>query len=323
MIQTAHTLADVYAAAHQNAILVDRSQLGMLKISGATRLDLLNRMSTQAMKQLRSGEGAATILTSDIGRMIDRLIVYAAADQVYVLTSEGNAGNIARYLLRFVFFNDDFHLEDLTPTTFIWGIYGQAAPERLRPLFGDNVNLPLHHWRQTSLEGATVYLHRTDAVAGSGYFVMCQVGQKEIVAARLQQDGIMLAAAADDAFEYLRVESGLPRHGREITLDYIPLEANLWDDVSFNKGCYTGQEIIARLESRGRLAKKLFRLRPAQPIPAGSELTLAGRSVGTVTSAADGPNGPVALGYLKTNALTEDLSLLTANDIPVTLLPSP
>lgn len=135
----------------------------------------------------------------------------------------------------------------------------------------------------------------------------------------MQQAGITLAATPE-AFEYLRIESGLPRHGHEITLDYIPLEANLWDDVSFSKGCYTGQEIIARMESRGRLAKKLFRLRPAQPINAGSDLMLAGRHAGTVTSAANGPIGPVALGYVKTSVLDEDLSGLTANDIPVTLL---
>lgn len=315
-------LPAIYTAAHQDAILVNRSRLGLLKISGAARLDLINRMSTQAVKQLPNGQGAATILTSDIGRMIDRLILYAAADHVYALTSEENAGNIARYLLRFVFFNDDFHLEDVTPQTAIWGVYGPAAPARLRPLFGDDVHLPLHHWRQRDLNGLPVSLHRADPVAGSGYLVICPAEAKDAVAALLQQTGIVQTADAD-AFEYLRIESGLPRHGREITLDYIPLEANLWDDVSFNKGCYTGQEIIARLESRGRLAKKLCRLRPAQPIPAGSDLTLTGRTVGTVTSASAALPGPVALGYLKTNALTEDLSLLTANDIPVTLLPSP
>ncbi len=318
MMPAENTLTAVYTAAHQDAILVDRSRLGLLKISGATRLDLINRMSTQAVKQLHSGQGAATILTSDIGRMIDRLILYAAADHIYALTGEENAGNIARYLLRFVFFNDDFHLEDCTPQTAIWGVYGQAAPARLRPLFGDGVNLPLHHWQQFDLDGVTLYLHRADPVAGSGYFVMCQVADKEAAAAHLQQAGITQTATAG-AFEYLRIESGLPRHGHEITLDYIPLEANLWDDVSFSKGCYTGQEIIARMESRGRLAKKLFRLRPAQPVTAGSDLTLAGRTIGAITSAADGPNGPVALGYLKTNALDEDLSTLTASGIPVKL----
>ena len=71
---TAETLAAAYEAAHKQAILVDRGDLGLLKFSGATRLDLLHRMSTQAVKGLGDGEGAATILTSDIGRMIDRLI---------------------------------------------------------------------------------------------------------------------------------------------------------------------------------------------------------------------------------------------------------
>jgi aminomethyltransferase len=107
----------------------------------------------------------------------------------------------------------------------------------------------------------------------------------------------------DDAYDYLRIEAGRPRLGRELTLDYIPLEADLWADVSFSKGCYTGQEIIARMESRGKLAKRLMRLRPAALVAAGTEITAAGRPVGTITSAADGPAGPLALGYVKTNAL--------------------
>ncbi len=70
----------VYEAAQQTAVLVDRSDLGMLKITGKTRLDLIHRMSTQAVNGLRSGEGRATVLTTDIGRIIDRLILYASSD---------------------------------------------------------------------------------------------------------------------------------------------------------------------------------------------------------------------------------------------------
>ena len=69
-----------------------------------------------------------------------------------------------------------------------------------------------------------------------------------------------------------------------MTLDYIPLEAGLWDDVSFHKGCYTGQEIIARMESRGKLAKRLTRLRPASPVAAGAEIVANGRPGGTILS---------------------------------------
>ena len=91
--------------------------------------------------------------------------------------------------------------------------------------------------------------------------------------------------------------------GHELTQDYIPLEADLWDDVSFNKGCYIGQEIIARMESRNKLAKKLVSLYPAATVETGTSLTAAGKNAGTLTSIALGPNGPVALGYVKTAVL--------------------
>ena len=87
-MKTAQINPSVYEAAHQSAILVDRSDMGMLKINGDTRLDLIHRMSTQDVKNLQSGEGAATILTTDVGRMIDRLILYVAGDVVYALTGD-------------------------------------------------------------------------------------------------------------------------------------------------------------------------------------------------------------------------------------------
>jgi aminomethyltransferase len=308
------TLAEAYDAAHGRAILVDRSDLGMLKLSGATRLDLINRMSTQKVDLLKSGEGAATVLTSDIGRIIDRLILYVAGDSVYALTGEANGANIARYLMRFVFYNDDFQVEDLSATTAIFGVYGRMAADRLGALFGEAADLARHHWRQVALDERPVYVHRTDAVAGDGYFVMANASDGPAIWAQLAGAGLVPAGA--EAFEYLRIESGLPRFGRELTLDYIPLEANLWADVSFNKGCYTGQEIIARMESRGRLAKQLVRLRPDAPLTAGAELSAAGRVVGSVTSAGVGPAGPLALGYVKTAALQEEAPLTSG---PITV----
>ncbi|MCZ7673242.1 MAG: hypothetical protein M5U34_42060 [Chloroflexi bacterium] len=123
----------VYEPAHTTAVLTDRSILGVLKFSGATRLDLINRMSTQAVLNLQPGEGAATVLTTDVGRIIDRLLLYAASDAAYALTGENNAEAIARYLMRFVFFNDDFHIEDLSGETAVFAIYGPQAAALLQP----------------------------------------------------------------------------------------------------------------------------------------------------------------------------------------------
>jgi tRNA-modifying protein YgfZ len=304
----------IYNLAHQEAILVDRSELGMLYITGESRLDLLHRMSTQAVKGLQSGQGAATVLTSDIARIIDRLILYAGSQSVYALTGEGNADAVARYLMRFVFFNDDFHMKDISGETAVLAIYGPQAAAKLTEAGFSDVDLPLHHWREEKLDGASLYLHRADPVCGDGYFITCNLADKEAALARLTAANLPLAAP--DQFEMLRVESGLPRFGRELTRDYIPLEANLWDDVSFTKGCYIGQEIIARMESRGRLAKKLVRLTADQPLTIGATITANGKTGGAVTSAAVTPHAAVALGYVKTAALTAE-SQLNVDGIPV------
>ncbi len=291
----------VYEAAQHTAVFADRSQLGMIKITGESRLDLLDRMSTQAVKRLGSGEGAATILTTEIGRIIDRLILYASSDTVYALTSEGHADQLARYLMQFVFFNDDFHMEDVSEATAVFAIYGPRADDMLQAVGFPEVELPLHHWRQAAINGLTLYLHRTDPIMGHGYYLMGQADDKEAIRQLLLDHNFLFADEA--AFDYLRIQAGLPRFRHELTLDYIPLEANLWEDVSFNKGCYIGQEIIARLESRGRLAKQLIKLNPAQPVTPGTQIVAEGKAVGSITSAAVGPDGPVALGYVKTAVL--------------------
>lgn len=315
MTMTDQTATALYEAAHNAAIVVDRSDLGLLVFSGQTRLDLIDRMSTQKVKQLQPGEGAATVLTTDIGRMIDRIILYADSEQVYALTGEGNSDAIARYLMRYVFFMDDFHIQDVSAETAIFGVYGPEAGEKLAEAGFPAEGLPLHHWRRAEVAGVAVSLHRTDPLNGDGYFVICPAADGEKVWQHLLEAG--LAGADADAFELLRIEAGQPRFGREISSDYIPLEANLWDDVSFNKGCYIGQEIIARMESRGRIAKKLVRLHPAEPVETGDIVTAGGKKVGAITSAAVGPHGPVALAYVKTAALEDRDTPLAISNRPV------
>ena len=314
---TFQSVETAYPAAHDTAVLVDRSDLGLLKFSGKTRLDLINRMSTQNVIDLGDGEGAATILTTDIGRIIDRIILYEDGTDAHCLTSENNGDGVAAYLRRFVFFMDDFHIDDPRMDTTTLAIYGNQARSLLTDFIGEEIDLPLHHWRLFDFEGKYITLHRTDPIAGDGYFLMGQQSHKQLLLERLFGSGI--TPADDDAFEYLRIESGRPRFGHELTDKYIPLEANLWADVSFNKGCYTGQEIIARMESRGRIAKRLALLQGDRPAEIGQALMVGGKKGGTLTSAAAGPQGYLALGFVKSSILADASSAgqqpsLTAGD---------
>lgn len=281
-----------------------RRPLGVLYLTGATRLDLIDRLSTQKVRELAPGQGAATVFTSEIGRMIDRVLLYAAEDAVIALTGENFGEPMARYLLSYVFFNDDFQLVDRSAETAIFALYGQAAAAALRQLgFESPADLPLHHWQQSQLNGADVTLHKTDPIGGDGYLLLVPAENGAELASALAEAGVQ--EIEDAAFEALRIAAGHPRLGREITGDYIPLEANLWDDVSFNKGCYVGQEIIARMESRGKLAKRLIPLTAGQPLTTGAEIRADGRTVGSITSAA----GTQALGYVKTSALDKGAAL--------------
>ena len=108
----------------------------------------------------------------------------------------------------------------------------------------------------------------------------------------------------------------MARFGQELSGDYIPLETGLWDDVSFNKGCYTGQEIIARMESRGRLAKKLVRIAGDGTFAAGDEISAESKNAGTITSAASANGKTIGLAYIKTKFLEANLH---AGETPLTV----
>lgn len=293
---------------NEQAFFIQRP-LGMIEVTGQTRLDLIDRMSTQKVRDLKAGEGAATVLTTDIGRIIDRLLVYADEDKLFFLTGENNADNIGHYFSRYIFFNDDFHMNDVSAQTAVFAIYGGQAAAKLQQLELP-VELPLHHWRAITLNGLAATFHRTDSVAGAGYLLITAADNARPLQELLTEIGLTPLDPAQ--FEQLRVESGLPLLGHELTADYIPLETDLWDDVSFNKGCYIGQEIIARMESRGKISKKLVKLEASTAVASGSEITAAGKRVGTITSAA----GELALGYVKTSIL-ENKEPLTAGDIPL------
>lgn len=306
----------LYRAAQETAVFVDRSALSAFTITGKSRLEIIDRISTNSVKGLQNGQGAATVLTTSIGRIIDRLLLYAGDAAVTMLAGEGHRDPLARYLLRNVFFQDDFQLHDVTEETAVFAIYGPQAQPLLQRAGLPLTDLPLHHWQPGQVGDMPVTLHKTDPIGGDGYYLLGAARVRDALAQHLVASGITPADEA--AFDFLRIEAGLPRFGRELTLDYIPLEADLWADVSFRKGCYTGQEIIARMESRGKLAKRLVRLHAPVPLHPGAELSANGKPVGTLTSTAVGPGGCVALGYVKT-AVLEENKPLTVGETAVTL----
>jgi folate-binding protein YgfZ len=283
-----------YAAAKNGAVLVDRSDEGRIEITDADRLAIVNRMSTNKVDDLQPGEARATVLTTPVGRIIDRVVLHNLDDvHTLVRTSSGRGGAIADYLRRNIFFRDKMQVNDRSGELAQLALYGPQAGAVVQAIWPDVDAVDLHQMRDVPFEDAVVRVIGLDASGVPAVGLIVPAVQAAALWTALLNAGQThdLRPAGWTTTEQLRIEAGLPGPVGELNEDYIPLEAGLWADVSFTKGCYTGQEIIARMESRGKLAKTLVALQLSGPAVVGAALMVDGRSQGTLTSITALPDG--------------------------------
>jgi len=289
-----------YQTAQTGSVMIDAAAWGRLKFTGSSRLDFLHRMSTNDVAKLQSGQGAATVFLTPIARMIDRTILYARENETLMITSRGNQTRVFQWLRKYIFFNDDVQIKDVSAETAMISLYGAEANQAIQRISGEDLSgLTLHHWREVSLANQSVLIARADPIGGGGFHLIFDRAAHALIWQTLLDAGVI--GISEAAYQVLRVEAGRPEFGRELGDEYIPLEAGLWPDVSFTKGCYTGQEIIARMESRQKLAKHLVGLRFEDEVLLPAGLFVDGHEAGTVTSVVHSPRlGWIGLGYLKT-----------------------
>ncbi|KAB2862957.1 MAG: folate-binding protein YgfZ, partial [Anaerolineae bacterium] len=288
-----NALIEISHTAHTHAIWADLSNKGRVICTDRDRLDLIHRLSTNDTLKLEVGEGCATVFTTAIGRIVDCVVVLNRGEQALMITSQGTTDKIRGWLQRNVFFNDRFQSKDVSQELGHIGIFGVYSAALVGQWWSGAETLPMYHFLETSLDESKpddkTLLIRVPGLAGDGYWVIGTAGTLENFKLQLAEHHVMQASG--EAMEALRIEAGLPEAGHELTEDYIPLELGLWDAVSFHKGCYIGQEIIARMESRGKLAKMLVRVEMEASLPAGATLTdTEGKSIGTLTSVASMPS---------------------------------
>jgi tRNA-modifying protein YgfZ len=316
--------AEFHAALHA-AALMERSHEGRLELSGRDRLSLLQRISTNDVLALSLGEGRPTIFTNPNARIIDRITVYHRGDTVLALTEPGRGEAVRVYLQRNIFFNDDARLTDLTPATRQFALHGPRAVAVF-----DALKLPVlepMHGVEFNVGGAPVFVARNKPISGDHYILVVANAHAETVWSTLLAVGASagLVPAGSLTYNALRIRAGRPGVGRELSAEYLPLEVGLWDEVNFRKGCYTGQEIIARMESRNRLARTIVSLRLEGWVEAPASLTHEGREVGTLTSSVTTPDGDIlGIGIVKVAAAQPGVALAAgAAGVPatITLLP--
>jgi aminomethyltransferase len=318
MTQLINTGSPIYHAALHGAALADEGNAGRVFMRGKDRAALLQRLSTNDIARLRPGQGARTVLTTPIGRIIDVLTVHMLEEALLIVSSPGQGGLVWAHLKKNTFFNDQVSLEAAGRSHSQLALYGPAAAALLEQLSGAALSeLPLHHTATIDLAGVPVLVARREPIGGASFTLYQPAEQLDAV-----RDALVAAGAVPlDAgtFDVLRVERGYGAFGRELSQEYIPLETGLIDAVSFTKGCYVGQEIIARMESRGRLAKMLRGLKlikdegrttndgESDPLAFGRssfvaplKLEVGGKEAGDLTSVVVSPRfGPIGLAYVR------------------------
>jgi folate-binding protein YgfZ len=296
-------VAAQYRAARDDAVLADRSELGRLLIEGSDALDLLHRLTTNDILSLRAGEGTAAAFVTGKGRLIDLVTFHRLQDRLLCLTGAGQSAAVAAHIERFTF-REAVRVVDASRSLGTLGIYGARARAHAARLFGSaQADRPIHHPSEVELAGERAVLARWFPLGGEAYHLTAEAPVLPALRAAILKQSDGLVEARPECIEVLRIEAGLPVAGRELTEDYNPWEARLQDAISLTKGCYVGQEVIARLNTYRKVSKYLVRMLVVGGVPApGARLERRdGDAIGTLTSASrvPGEDRVVALGYVR------------------------
>jgi len=294
VIPAATSEQDAYRAATERCALVDRSERGKLALTGAEAKEFLQGQVTNDIEGLVPGGGCYAAFLTHKGKMLGDLRVLDAGDEL-LLDCERVALQELFTMIRRFKLGRAVELHKRTVEHGLLSLIGPAA----RAVAGA-ADLPdAEHAHRAGLVGEIgVRLIGTDL----GVDVLCESADTERVAAALMGAGAVPAGEA--AAEIRRVETGRPRYGRDLDDTVIPQEAGLnARAVSFEKGCYVGQETVARLYFRGKPNRHLRGLRLSGPAAPGDPLRKGEREVGRLGSVVESPrHGPIALALVRREA---------------------
>jgi tRNA-modifying protein YgfZ len=277
-------------------VLVDRTHWGRIRVSDRDRLTFLHNQSTQMLNLRKPGEVCDTTFVTSTARTLDLATVAVLAESAIVVVSPQMAQTLIAFLDRYIFFADQVKLTDITAETVMFTVMGSASEETLKTL-GLEVTAGVV---EGTIAGVPVTAIAGTGLVTPGYTIVAAVGDREVLWTALARTAEVMDG---DRFERLRIEQGRPMPGFELTDDYNPLDAGLWNTVSFNKGCYIGQETIARLESRDAVKMGLWGVMLDSQVEPGTTVFVNDDKAGTITSVYGLENGgAIGLCYVRTKA---------------------
>lgn len=320
MVLTYSSVVTEYEALRRRAIVVNRSHRGRMWFQGEKAADVLNGLVTNDVGALTPGQGQYAVALTPKGKVVADLRVLRTADR-YLTDASPRARDGWHAIVRKYVNPRLAKYTDATSELAALGVHGVQARYVVEAMTGIGHSalallLPYAHVHVV-LHGHDVHVMRSpdldvDGIEGYELFAPAAAYQSlwdAAVAAHATPAGLA-------AWDVARVEAGRPEYGIDMDDSTIPQEANLerLEAISYTKGCYTGQEIVARVHFRGHVNRTLrgLRVEGADPLPTGAELIDdTGKSVGDVRSSVSSPRlGAIALAMVRREV--QDGATLTA-----------
>lgn len=322
-------VAREYAAVREaGAGLIDLSSRGRLLVSGSEAVQFLNGLISNDMKTLEVGSWMPAAFPNVQGRLIASVRVIRLIDEgtdkkvcpTFLIDTEAATHETVLKIIERFTLAGDFHVKDKTSETAMLSVQGKNATSLVGSVLGDTAEVLAPQavgqisWQQAGGTTDVTLIHASHTGA-DGFDLIVDRDQAGSLWKALQQAGA--ETVGYDALEILRIEAGLPRYGIDMDDTNVVTETNLDDAVSYTKGCYIGQEIIARIKYRGHVAKKSSGLMfdGTVAVGAGSVVNSAeGKEIGRITSVTFSPrlNRTIALAYLKYDYITPGTAVKVA-----------
>lgn len=306
-----------YTALASDVGVVALGRRTQIELTGADRKSLLQNLCTSDIQRLQPGMGCETFLTSVQGRVLGHGYVFCGASSLVFDTVGGQSQTLLQHMDKYII-REDVELHDRSDE---WQEVIVAGPRSDRLLSGlIEISLPDERLAHvgTHMGPCAANVRRVDLLWPGGFLIQSTAADGETVGRQLEQAGAMVCG--EGAFEAMRIETGTPRYGVDISDANFPQEVGRdREAINFHKGCYLGQETVARLDALGHVNRKLVGLRfRATEVPSpGTELfdeDNERKAVGRVTSSAwsMAVDAPLALAYVR-----------CPRDKPGTMLSSP
>jgi len=282
----------------EGLVLCDRSHWGLIRLAGVDRLRFLHNQTTNNIQALKAGGGCETVFVTSTGRTLELATVWATEEELLILVSPQRRQRLLDWMDRYIFPMDKVELSDLSNQYAIFTLLGTGTQASLSQLgLASILDQPQAH-QLAFLGEVTGRIAIGSGLALAGFTLLIPIAQALSVWQYWIGQGAL--PIGDRDWDALRIQQGRPAPDQELTEDYNPLEAGLWRAISFTKGCYIGQETIARLNTYQGVKQRLWGLKLDQVVARDTILTLAGDKVGIVTSCLETEQGIFGLGYIKT-----------------------